>query len=107
MDDRDADRQELSELASLADDLLTQATEIRRQWTELAGALGVDAGDLPPASPAADEPAVENADPARLVALDMMLSGRSREEVAEYLREAFGPETVEPVIEDVFSQYGG
>ena len=36
------DHDPIDELAMLADELLQQATEIRRQWQELGEALGMD-----------------------------------------------------------------
>ena len=122
-DDRDA----LDELAMLADELLQQATEIRRQWQELGDALGVDAAaetrrpeERRPEEPLPEEPAPEpvrtappapvapatmsgSADPVRLVALDMMLSGSSRDEVVEYLSATFGDHVDESVVDEVFS----
>ena len=43
------------------------------------------------------------ADPVRLVALDMMLSGSSRDEVVQYLSATFGDHVDEAVIDEVFS----
>ncbi len=37
----------------------------------------------------------------------MMLSGRSREEVREYLRATFGDDDREHVLDEIFTQYGG
>ena len=95
------------ELTELADELLLQATEIRRQWTQLAGALGMEdpSGTL--------DAAIEGSrswdagdDSARLVALDMLLSGRSREEIADHLRRTFDDLDVDAVVESVFADYG-
>jgi hypothetical protein len=114
------DRDPIDELAMLADELLQQAAEIRRQWQELGEALGMDlpaegaptADDLEPLTArAAPQPRVEipqdaqsgGADPVRLVALDMMLSGSSRDEVVEYLSATFGDHVDESVIDEVFS----
>ena len=117
------DREVLDQLTMLADELLQQAGEIRRQWSELAEALGADIPpppeieDLPPAAPPrADAPAAapaasaaaeaDMADPVRLVALDMMLSGRSREEVRTYLSATFGDDDREDVLDEIFTRYG-
>jgi hypothetical protein len=107
----------LDELTHLADELLAQASEVRRQWAELSETLGVDVpepapaaeprhsrGEAPPEEQQAERP---EADPVRLVALDMMLSGRSREEVREYLRATFGDGDREHVLDEIFTQYGG
>ena len=53
--------------------------------------------EVPPPAPGA------GADPVRLVALDMMLSGSSRDEVLEYLSATFGDHVDEAVIDEVFS----
>jgi hypothetical protein len=118
--DRVPDDETLDELTALADDLLEQASEVRRQWEELSETLGIEPPE--PAPPAEPSPAHTNgeqpvapisgdeqneADPVRLVALDMMLSGRSREEVREYLRETFGEGDREHILDEIFTQYGG
>lgn len=113
MDDRPPERDPLDELAELADELLRQATDVRRQWTELGETLGLEP---PPAPRRAEAPAGArrggdgagatwpDADPVRLVALDMMLSGRSREEVGEYLRATFGEDVNPAVLDEIFSE---
>ena len=112
MDHGVPDEEALDELTSLADELLAQASEVRRQWAELSEALGVEPPEpAPAATPAAaadsQAPEGEEADPVRLVALDMMLSGRSREEVREYLDATFGDDDREEVLDEIFTQYGG
>lgn len=117
MDDRPPERDPLDELAELADELLRQATDVRRQWSELGETLGLEPAPAPrsastpaPSAPAA--PGAANgqagtwpdADPVRLVALDMMLSGRSREEVGEYLRATFGEDVNPAVLDEIFSE---
>ena len=106
------DREVLDQLVMLADELLEQATEIRRQWSDLAEALGAE---LPPPEPVASPPvgarmppapAEDEADPVRLVALDMMLSGRSRDEVRTYLDATFGDGNREAVLDEIFTQFG-
>ena len=104
--ERLGDRDTLDELTALADDLLEQATEIRRQWAELGQTLGLEAPE--PVIPAERrDDAADDVDAARLVALDMMLSGRSRDEVREYLTATFGEGDREQLLDDIFSQYGG
>lgn len=87
---------DLQELANLADDLLEQAATMRRQWTELAQAVGLEG------APAAGA----NAERMRLVALDMVLSGASRDQVAEHLQRTFGTGDVDVVVDEVFDEYG-
>jgi hypothetical protein len=113
------DRTVIADLTTLADDLLEQASEIRRQWAELGEALGVDlpAGgpaEVPapsdvaavdPAAGAPTEPPRAEEDPVRLVALDMMLSGRSREDIDSYLRQTFGDAYHVEILDEVFDQY--
>jgi hypothetical protein len=115
MDHGVPDQDALEELTSLADELLSQASEVRRQWAELSEALGVDAPEpapvaeraTPPVPAPSDADDGASDDPVRLVALDMMLSGRSREEVREYLRATFGDGDRERVLDEIFTQYGG
>ena len=117
MDDGRPDPDALDELTNLADELLSQASEVRRQWAELSETLGVAPPEPAPAAerrPPQRQPAREDVaedrpedDPVRLVALDMMLSGRSREEVREYLRATFGDGDREQVLDEIFTEYGG
>jgi hypothetical protein len=102
MQNGQGNRDALGDLSALADELLEQAAEIRHQWAELGETLGLE----PP--PPATEPApADEPDPVRLVALDMMLSGRSREEVRDHLDATFGAGHYEGVLDEVFTQYGG
>ncbi|HEX8121481.1 MAG TPA: hypothetical protein VF549_09475 [Solirubrobacteraceae bacterium] len=108
MDDRAPDERPLDELAALADELLHQASDVRRQWTELGAALGLEPAPQPQQQNAdgteQDPAAWPEPDPVRLVALDMMLDGRSREEVGEYLRTTFGTDVPEDVLDEIFSE---
>jgi hypothetical protein len=103
MPETEGDR--LGELADLANDLLEQATEMRRQWAELAEAIGRESSltldDATVASP--DAPDVPG-DEARLVALDMMLSGRTREETAEHLSRTFAGGDFGELLDEVFAE---
>jgi hypothetical protein len=118
----DDDRRVLADLTMLADDLLEQAVAIRRQWVELGEALGVEVPDeeqLPAAAaqPRGDQSAGAGAgavpangqtgedDPVRLVALDMMLSGRSREDIESYLQHTFGDAYRVQILDEVFDEY--
>jgi hypothetical protein len=96
----------VSDLSALADELLEQATEIRRQWAELGETLGIETPEPAPTA-RRREPEAAEADPVRLVALDMMLSGHSREAIRDYLRATFGEGDREAVLDEVFAQYGG
>jgi hypothetical protein len=105
----DDDREVLAELTTLADDLLEQAADIRRQWSELGEALGVELPEAPAAASAAtgtnDAAPRQEEDPVRLVALDMMLSGRSREDIEHYLQQTFGDGYRPQVLDEVFDEY--
>ena len=97
----------LGDLTALADELLEQATEIRRQWADLGETLGIAPPEPAPTAQRPDaEQEAEEADPVRLVALDMMLAGHSRDEVRQYLQATFGEDDREAVLDDVFTQYG-
>ena len=102
MPEKEGDR--LGELADLASDLLEQATEMRRQWAELAEAIGRESS-LSLDVPAPEAPGAESsADQARLVALDMMLSGRTRAETEEHLRRTFAGEDFSGLLDEVFAE---
>ncbi|HEX2087327.1 MAG TPA: hypothetical protein VHF89_16710 [Solirubrobacteraceae bacterium] len=108
MEERAPDREPLDELAALADELLHQATDVRRQWAELGETLGLEPAPQPRAQQPAEEPRPApaewpEADPVRLVALDMMLSGKSRAEVSEYLRATFGEDVRPDVLDEIFT----
>ena len=110
-------------------DRLGVAEEVRRQLDQIVGSLGDAAQQLtdeqaafdevrPMPPPGEDRPPlrpVEPLDPpqsehdqhlesARLVALQMAVAGRSREEVAAHLREAFSLEDPEPILEQIFTE---
>ena len=110
MDEPAPEDRQLDELAALADELLHQATDVRRQWAELGEALGLEPAPQPQAQGGAGgaegvaQPAWPEADPVRLVALDMMLAGRSREDVREYLRATFGKDVGSDVLDEIFSE---
>lgn len=96
------ERDDLRDLTALADELLTQAGEIRRQWADLAAAVGADG----PGVPLAEEPAAEAGDdePIRLVALDMALSGAGEHEVTAHLEKTFPGVNVDRIVDAVFRE---
>jgi len=109
---------------------LGQTEEVRRQLDELVRSLGQAAQQLsdelgegpaervrpmpPPGEPrpalrpveSPDEPGErdEHLENARLVALQMAVAGRSREEVAAHLRDDFHIEDPEPILERIFAE---
>jgi hypothetical protein len=101
----------LGELSDLADELLEQATEIRRQWAELAEVLGAEVAarreEHEEAEPGIGDEATTPAETVRLVAIDMLLTGRTRDEIAAYLRDAFDQSEAEAeaVVEQVVTDF--
>jgi hypothetical protein len=109
---------------------LGQTEEVRRQLDELVRSLGQAAQQLsdelgegppervgpmpPPGEPrpalrpveSPDEPGErdEHLENARLVALQMAVAGRSREEVAAHLRDDFHVEDPQPILERIFAE---
>jgi hypothetical protein len=110
---------------------LGQAEEVRRQLDELVQSLGQatqqvsdEVGEehpmadqvrpMPP--PGEERPALrpvespppeerdERLENARLVALQMAVAGRSREEVAAHLRDEFSLDEPEPILEQIFTE---
>jgi ketosteroid isomerase-like protein len=97
------------QLADVADDLIEQAVEIRRQWAQLGDALRA-AGAEPPegADPSGEggEREPEGSASARLAAVDMAHDGASRDEVETYLRDELSVEDPAPILEEVFATHG-
>ena len=99
------DPEPTDDLLALTDELLSQTAELKRQWLELAQAAGVDPitpdreAEIDRVRPGRERVAP---DPRRMVAVEMMLSGRRRDEVEAYLRNEFGDEAAEMVIADVY-----
>jgi hypothetical protein len=112
----------LQELTAMAESLLAQATDLRRQTQLLADELAERASeeevpDGPPtetfdavepaeaAQQAPQEPEPE-ADPVsgmRIVAVNMAAAGRTREDAADYLRQTFGEEPDPALLDEVFA----
>jgi hypothetical protein len=97
------------QLTAIADELVEQAAAIRRQWAELAEVLGGSDQVERRRAPRAGEqgPGATPRQTIRLVAIDMMLAGDSREDIAVYLREAFPGEDASGVVEAVFREFAG
>jgi ketosteroid isomerase-like protein len=96
------------QLAEVADDLLEQAAEIRRQWTRLGEELGGGPEDQPDGAVAGERDG-EGATPAasaRLAAVDMAEEGAEREEVEAMLRDDLGVEDPAPILDEVFGVPG-
>ena len=79
---------------------------MREHWTRVAEAAGLDLPVENTAAPAEFPSAPE--DPLlrmRLVGLDMILAGASRDDIAAHLRSTFGGDDVDQVVDDLFEQY--
>jgi ketosteroid isomerase-like protein len=97
------------QLAEVADDLLEQAAEIRRQWTRLGEELGgeAEAGDDEAGDGASGAGSGASAGAsARLAAVDMAEEGAGREEVEAMLRDDLGVEDPAPILDEVFGVPG-
>ena len=72
--------------------------------------LGSGAPDgVPPAAPSAGDPAAvgrRDLSAARLVAIEMAVAGRGRDEVDEHLRDAFEVDDTRALLDDVFGAVG-
>jgi DivIVA domain-containing protein len=82
---------------------------LQRQAGELGGAAAAAPGDSSPADDAAvgnGAPAGDDEAGARLIALNMALSGTPREETARYLAEHFTLADPEALLDDVYERAG-
>lgn len=96
------------QLAEVADDLLEQAAEIRRQWTRLGEELGgaPEAGGERDAAGAETEVGASAGASARLAAVDMAEEGADRQEVEAMLRDDLGVDDPAPILDEVFGVPG-
>lgn len=88
------------ELTAVADDLLEQAAEIRRQWDRLGETLRGAASDETDGDD--QEHRREGSASARLAAVDMASDGASREEVEAFLRAEHGVEEPDAILDEIF-----
>jgi hypothetical protein len=107
----------LEQLAQMADALLEQVSDVRDQYERLERALGNElpepAETVGGARPVDDryereQPEAPGGNPvhdsARLVVMEMAVSGSSREETKQYLREALEVEGGDPIVDEVFDR---
>ena len=94
---------------ALADSLLRQVTELKRRTEDLVGELDLPFEPPEPEPEPEPDPDVANGNGAgpdlsaeRLVALQMALSGKSREEVAEYLRRSYASSDSSATLDEIF-----
>lgn len=97
------------ELDQLVTELLEHVAELRRQYAELHELLATDA--KPPSLEAETAPAGGTGphparDPIQLIAIEMALLGRTRDEVEAYLRDAYGVAADPEMLDSVFSRVG-
>ena len=90
------------QLAEVADDLLEQAAEIRRQWDRLGDTMRAAAADAPGDEGELQEHEAPATASVRLAAVDMAQEGATREEVDAYLREEMGVEDPAAILDEVF-----
>ena len=97
----------LEQLADLADALVEQVGAVRAHYDELQRTLDEPAPVItaPPVEsrlPQEDEP--DEYDAARLVAMEMAMSGSSRAETKGYLRDALRLDGGDPIVDEVFDR---
>ena len=86
-------------MASLAEAALTQVEAAHRAVEDVLA----EVRDVKPAPVVSLESRSENGlDSARLVAIEMAVTGRSREEVGRHVRAAYDLADVESLLDDVF-----
>ena len=86
-------------MASLAEAALVQVEATRRAVEDVLA----EVRDVKPAPVVSLDSGSENGlDSARLVAIEMAVSGRSREEVGRHVRAAYDLADVESLLDDVF-----
>ena len=86
-------------MASLAEAALEQVEATRRAVEDVLA----EVRDVKPAPVLSLESRSENGlDSARLVAIEMAVTGRSREEVGRHIRAAYDLADVESLLDDVF-----
>jgi uncharacterized protein len=91
------------QLSAVADDLLEQASEIRRQWAKLADTLRA-AGLDEEGENTERTASAQSASSARLAAVDMAQDGASRADVEAYLRDELGVDDPDSILDEVFGQ---
>src|SRR3954469_23310942 len=104
---------EMKELARLADSLVEQLADTREHYEQIRTDLGghepreTAPTPAPPPVPIAEQPeetADENAERIRLFALNLALSGSSREDVIAELHDNFGVDDPGEILDAVFPE---
>ena len=108
----------LEQLADLADALVEQVGAVRAHYEQLQRTLEEPAtdsaatatvGGARPVAPAFEDTLVDSDgqsvdDSARLVVMEMAMSGSSREETKAYLRDALELDGGDPIVDEVFDR---
>jgi hypothetical protein len=103
---------ELRRVGEAADGLVRAAQELRGALDSLSESVRgvVREAAVQPAVAAAPEPVPDAPsdvpEGARIVALDMVLDGKPREEVATHLREEFGLADSDGLLDEVYARVG-
>jgi hypothetical protein len=98
---------ELARVGEATDGLVRAAQELRASLDALSGSVRAvvrEAAERPEPEPAV--PASEPSEAARIVALNMALDGKPRDEVAARLRDEFGLADADPLLDDVYARVG-
>jgi hypothetical protein len=107
----------LEQLADLADALVAQVGAVREHYEQLQRTLETPrpepvatvGGARPVEEPFVEEPAADGDGPqlhdsARLVVMEMAMSGSTREETKAYLRETLELDGGDPLVDEVFDR---
>lgn len=106
----------LEQLAELADALVEQVSTVRSQYEQLARTLDEDLPEHEPtvggASPVEDPYSEDSEyqdgpqihDSARLVVMEMAMSGSTRQETKDYLRDSLDITGGDPIVDEVFDR---
>lgn len=101
MADAESDAQR-AELVELARRLLDEVRAVRAEYAQLDAALG----DIEHSAARARPHAGGGGDAARLVAVELVRAGHSRDDVETYLRRTFGIEADPALLDSVFTGEG-
>jgi hypothetical protein len=96
----------LEQLAELADALVEQVGTVREHYEGLQRTLETPGPAIAPAPQrfAPEEAEPDEYDAARLVAMEMAMSGSSREETKAYLSDALQLDGGDPIVDEVFDR---
>ena len=96
----------LEQLADLADALVEQVGAVRAHYEGLQRTLEEPAPAIAPTPVGrrADEEEPDEFDAARLVAMEMSMSGSTREETKAYLHDALQLDGGDPIVDEVFAR---